>query len=212
MARKKKEQPEQATSTAPKKRPPWRPRIVETPEEFDRLTREYLTLCDAEGKPPLLSELALFLGYSSRGHMLEACSGEGEERKAFSVAYARAKTACESRLSRGGFANPKTARLTEFLLKAAHGMRDQDPKDGAGPGVQVTVIVHRNGDSGQAGEVIEVSTAQPIPLPDRPPCVIVDGRIPGSDPEKALEPAVKPTPRRGRGRPKGAKDSQSKPR
>jgi len=43
-----------------------RPRIVETPEEFEEGLTAYLAQCEEEERPPTLSGLALSLGFADR--------------------------------------------------------------------------------------------------------------------------------------------------
>ena len=75
--------------------PGGRPRIIESPEEFDKRADAYFDQCDSEEEPYLVTGLALALGLSSR----EALCEYGK-RPEFSDAVKRAKTRVEGRYER----------------------------------------------------------------------------------------------------------------
>ncbi len=117
-----------------------RPRLYDTPEEFDARVDEYYQHCKATDEPILWTGLALFMGFSGRAAIDEYLQYEG-----FSNSVKRAKGmveyAYEKRLSTGTNAAAPIFALKNFGWKDTqtlnHGGRvgivaagvEVDPKD-----------------------------------------------------------------------------------
>jgi hypothetical protein len=67
-----------------------RPRLYDTPEQFDAKVKEYQTYCEVKEQPVTWTGLALFLGFSSRQSIDEYLNYDG-----FSDSVKRAKTFVE---------------------------------------------------------------------------------------------------------------------
>jgi len=92
------------------KRPVGRPRLYESPEDFDAMVRMYQAHCLAEKEPVTWTGLALFLGFSSRQAIDEYQKYEG-----FSDSVKKAKTFVEYEYEKRLAGNSPTGAI--FALK-----------------------------------------------------------------------------------------------
>lgn len=96
--------------------PAGRPRIIESPEEFDRLVDEYVDLRRSEGKPLLFTGMALHLGFVARQSLYDYQAVEG-----FSDSVKRARALVESQYEENLHGNAVAGSI--FALKN-HGWAD----------------------------------------------------------------------------------------
>jgi hypothetical protein len=103
-----------------------RPRIVETPEEFEKRADAYFKECREAGYPVTITGLALALGYSSRQGFYDA-----ENLPGFSDSVKRARTAVEGAYEGRLWENNPTGAI--FALKNM-GWSDRQQHELSGPG------------------------------------------------------------------------------
>ena len=94
-----------------------RPRIVETPEEFDRLVEEYRALCTENEIPVTFSGMARHLGFVSRQSLYDY-----EKREGFSYPVKRAQLMVEHEYEKRLHGNNVAGAI--FALKN-HGWSDR---------------------------------------------------------------------------------------
>ena len=82
----------------PEKRPIGRPRIIGSPEEFEKRANAYFSKCEEGDEPVTVTGLALAVGLSSRDGLVE-CGKRPEFADAVKRAKARVERAYERRLS-----------------------------------------------------------------------------------------------------------------
>ncbi|TVS11860.1 MAG: hypothetical protein EA417_17755 [Gammaproteobacteria bacterium] len=101
-----------------------RPRIVQSPEEFDRLVDEYVAQQRDRGEPVTYTGMALHLGFSSRLSLYDYADYEG-----FSYSVNRAKAIVESQYE--ARLNQPGAGGAIFALKN-HGWADTQRREHTG--------------------------------------------------------------------------------
>lgn len=105
-------------------KPVGRPRIVESPEEFDRLVDEYVSLCRDNEDPVTFSGMALHLGFSTRQSLYEYQAYDG-----FSDSVKRARLIVENEYERRLYSGQPTGPI--FALKN-HGWSDKQELEHSG--------------------------------------------------------------------------------
>ena len=97
-----------------------RPRIINSPEEFDMLVDMYVAVCEEEKEPLTVTGLALYLGFNSKSTFYDYGTRDGFEEFSDSVKRARSivENGYERSVAKGGGAGPI------FLLKASYGYKD----------------------------------------------------------------------------------------
>ena len=97
-----------------------RPRIIDSPEEFDGLVDMYVAECFAAEEPLTVTGLALYMGFCDKTTFYQYGKREGFENYYHSVKRARTivEQGYERSAATGGGAGPI------FLLKASYGYRD----------------------------------------------------------------------------------------
>jgi len=103
-----------------------RPRIVETPEEFEQAAAEYFTEAADEGRPITITGLALALGFSSRQGLYDY-----EDRPEFSGIVKRCRLTVEYAYEGRLWENNPTGAI--FALKNM-GWSDRQQHELSGPG------------------------------------------------------------------------------
>lgn len=88
-----------------------RPRLYDTPEELDAKATEYFTVCENNGKPPTISGLAYFLGFTSRQSLYDY-----KKEDKFSYTIKRLRLRIESVYEENLHNNQKTSGAI-FALK-----------------------------------------------------------------------------------------------
>ena len=104
---------------------PGRPRVIDTPEEFDRLVEEYRQQCKANEEPMTFAGMAYHLGFADRRSLYDYEKYEG-----FSRSSKRARLLIESQYEGRLSGNSPTGAI--FALKN-HGWSDKPPEEGDEP-------------------------------------------------------------------------------
>lgn len=117
-------------------RPPGRPRIIETPDEFDRLVDEYVAKCETDDEPVTFTGMALHLGFSARSSFYEYQNYDG-----FSDSVKRARAMVEMEYEKRLSGNSPTGAI--FALKN-HGWSDKQQHELSGE--LPVLVVKREGD------------------------------------------------------------------
>lgn len=94
-----------------------RPRVIQTPEEFDQLVNEYVEMCSESGSPLTFSGLALHLGFTSRQSLYDY-----KKREEFSYTVKRARLKIEAAYEARLFGSNVAGAI--FALKN-HGWSDR---------------------------------------------------------------------------------------
>lgn len=104
--------------TVAKRRRAGRPRIIETPEEFDALVDDYMRTCRENEEPPTFAGAAFHLGFADRRSFYDY-----EHVPGFSHSSKRARLLIESKYE-GGLRTDKNPAGSIFALKN-HGWSDR---------------------------------------------------------------------------------------
>lgn len=113
------------------------PRIIQSPEEFDRLVDEYVSVCEADGRPLTFTGMALHLGFADRRSFYDY-----QKHEEFSRSVLRARTIIEGEYEmRIAVSGDKSCGGAIFALKN-HGWADKLGLEHSGPdGGAVPVVV-----------------------------------------------------------------------
>jgi hypothetical protein len=109
-----------------------RPRIIESPEEFDRLVAEYRDWCRENEEPVTFTGMALHLGFADRQSFYDYAKREG-----FSCSVKTAKTLVENEYEKR-LAGQNVAGSI-FALKN-HGWTDKQVQEHTGDALPVLVV------------------------------------------------------------------------
>lgn len=104
-----------------------RPRIIKSPEEFDRLVEEYRECCRIDEEPMTFTGMALHLGFSHRQALYEYANYDG-----FSDSVRKARTLIECEYEKRLQGSTQVAGSI-FALKN-HGWSDKQEHEHSGPG------------------------------------------------------------------------------
>lgn len=100
-----------------------RPRIIETPEEFERRALEYFARCDADDEPYTVTGLALALGFSDRQSL-----NDYQARPEFSAVVKWARLVVESSYEKS-LATGRVRPAGPIFVMKNLGWRDKSPEE-----------------------------------------------------------------------------------
>lgn len=118
-----------------------RPRIIDSPEEFDRLVDEYVAKCREEDEPVTFTGMALHLGFVARQSLYDYQGYDG-----FSDSVRRARSLVEAEYEKRLAGNNVAGSI--FALKN-HGWSDRQELEHSGnvpAEVRVTYVEADDGD------------------------------------------------------------------
>lgn len=106
---------------------PGRPRIIDSPEEFDALVEDYRKTCQENGEPLTFTGMALHLGFSDRRSFYDYAEYEG-----FSRSVSRAKMLVEAEYERTVAENGMRGCGGAIFALKNHGWEDRSQMEHTG--------------------------------------------------------------------------------
>jgi len=104
-----------------------RPPKYESPEELEKAVELYFSECEEKDEVPLLSGLALSLGFASRQSLWDYA-----KKEQFSYILEHAKLVCEHELNLRGLTNKVNSNMAKMNLASSYGFSDKQQVEHSG--------------------------------------------------------------------------------